>query len=111
MTAAGFPKKFWGKCNKMKNKLTDLNDHLFMQIERLSDEDMTPEQLKKEAARAEALVKVSNEIVKNAGLQLKAVAFVASHGDKYRAPAVLVDHKPIESKPAPVLQIQKGATG
>jgi hypothetical protein len=80
--------------DEMKNKLIDLNDHLFAQIERLSDEQITPDDLKKEVSRSEALVKVSNQIVNAAGLQLKAVTFVAEHGDRYKAPAILIEQKP-----------------
>lgn len=67
----------------MKNKLTDLNNHLFAQLERLSDEDLTPEQLETETARAEAIVNVSDQIVDNAKLQLAAVKLVADHGDRF----------------------------
>ena len=35
----------------MKNKLSDLNDHLFSQLERLSDEALTPEEIEREAKR------------------------------------------------------------
>lgn len=63
----------------MKNKLSDLNDHLFAQMERLSDEDLTPEQLAKEVNRAGAIRDVAEQIIKNADLQLKAVALVAQH--------------------------------
>lgn len=68
----------------MKNKLSDLNDHLFAQLERLSDEDLTAEQIEQEAKRGEALVSVSEQILKNADLTFKAATFVATHGDRYR---------------------------
>lgn len=64
----------------MKNKLTDLNDHLFAQLERLSDEDMTQEQLDQEVSRANAIVAVSDKIVAGADLQLKAAKLYAEHG-------------------------------
>lgn len=51
----------------MKNKLTDLNNHLFAQLERLSDENLTPEQIEQEVKRTDAIVDVSEQIVRKAG--------------------------------------------
>lgn len=68
----------------MKNKLSDLNDHLFMQLERLGEEDLTPEQIEIEAKRAEAIVEVADRIVGNAALQLKAAALLVEHGEYVR---------------------------
>ncbi|HET8612981.1 MAG TPA: hypothetical protein VFL92_09475 [Sphingomonas sp.] len=68
----------------MKNKLSDLNDHLFMQLERLSDEELTIEQIESEVKRADAIVAVSDQIVRGAALQLRAVEALANHGDRYR---------------------------
>lgn len=68
----------------MKNRLTDLNDHLFMQLERLGDESLTAEQIEQEASRADAIVSVSDQIVRNAELQLKAVTILANHGDRFK---------------------------
>lgn len=74
----------------MKNKLTDLNDHLFMQLERLSDEDLSLDDLEKEVSRADAIVAVSDRIVNNAELQLKAAKLYAEHGAyiEKRLPAI-----------------------
>lgn len=56
----------------MKNKLTDLNDHLFCEIERLGDEELTGEELKNEIARAESIANVADKIIANGTLILKA---------------------------------------
>lgn len=64
----------------MKNKLSDLNDHLFAQLERLSDENLTPEQIESEHKRGEAIVAVADQIIRNAGVQLQAAKLVSDHG-------------------------------
>lgn len=67
----------------MKNKLTDLNNHLFAQLERLSDEDLSAEQIEQECKRADAIVAVSDQILSGANTQLKAATLVANHGDRF----------------------------
>jgi len=62
-----------------KNRLTDLNDHLFAQMERLSEEDLTPEKIATEVQRTAAIVDVAEAIVRNADLQLRAVAMLAQN--------------------------------
>lgn len=56
----------------MKNKLSDLNNHLFAELERLGDEEMTEEELKVEVVRAEAITEIAEKIISNANLALKA---------------------------------------
>lgn len=56
----------------MKNKLTDLNNHLFAQIERLGDENMKEEQIGVEIRRAKAISDVAKNIIENANLALSA---------------------------------------
>lgn len=64
----------------MKNKLVDLNNHLFAQLERLSEESLTPDQIDNEVKRTDAIVAVSQQIVGTADLALKAAKLVAEHG-------------------------------
>lgn len=59
----------------MKNKLIDLNDHLFAQLERLNDEDLKGEALKDELHRSKGVVSVAGVIVGNAKLALEVEQF------------------------------------
>jgi hypothetical protein len=93
---------------EMKNRMTDLNDHLFMQLERLANEDLTAEQISSEVDRADAMVKVADKIVDNARLTLQACELVAKHGDRF------MKHLPMiggPDAPAPVLDFKKKVEG
>jgi hypothetical protein len=64
----------------MKNKLSDLNNHLFAQLERLGDEDITGDQLTDEISRAKAVTEVAQQIISNANLTLKAQTVMYEYG-------------------------------
>lgn len=55
-----------------QNTLGNLNNHLFMQLERLGDESMSPEELQQEIKRANAVASVAQQVVSNGELVLKA---------------------------------------
>lgn len=64
-----------------KNTLNDLNDHLFAQLEKLMDDDVSPEQIEREIARSKAVTAVAETIVRNGELAFK----VMQHMNEYRS--------------------------
>lgn len=85
----------------MKNRLADLNNHLFAQLERLSEEDLTPEQIEQEVKRTDAIVAVSEQIIRNTDTTLRAATLVANHGDRFMAvlPTVFQQQAPALARP------------
>lgn len=64
----------------MQNTLGDLNNHLFAEIERLSEEDLKGEDLKEEIKRADAIAKIGSNIIENANLVLRATSLMYEYG-------------------------------
>ncbi|PZO81631.1 MAG: hypothetical protein DI629_03580 [Mesorhizobium amorphae] len=76
----------------MKNRLSDLNNHLFAQMERLSEEGLSAEQINQEATRSAAMVDLADQIIRNAALQIQAAKIASDHGEN-----------PVPYLPAPAL--------
>ena len=60
----------------MKNKLSDLNNHLFEQMERLNSDQLKGEELKNEIDRAKAMAEVADKIVGSAKVTVDAMKLV-----------------------------------
>ena len=56
----------------MKNTLGDLNNHLFAQLERLGDEELTGDKLQEEISRAKSISDIATQVIANGTLVLKA---------------------------------------
>lgn len=72
----------------IKNTLLDLNNHLFEQMERLNDDELSDEELDKEIKRANAMTDVAQQIISNANIVLKATELNAQYG-REEAPRML----------------------
>jgi hypothetical protein len=82
----------------VKNRLVDLNNHLFAEIERLGDEDLKGDELTKEIERARAITGVASQIIGTGTLALKAAAAVSDSVDAdFKAPAMLLDEPKCEN--------------
>lgn len=64
----------------MKNTLTDLNNYLFEQLERINDDSLTPEQLEQELKKTDSIVKVSEKIIETGELAFKTMQHMDSYG-------------------------------
>lgn len=62
-----------------KNRLSDLNDHLFAQIERLADEDLTPEQIDQEVKRGYTIIAAADQILRHATLKMQAAKMMTDY--------------------------------
>lgn len=75
----------------MKNKLIDLNNHLFAQLERLGNEDLAGDQLKEEAGRRKAVAMIAREIIGNGRLVLDAHKVALEYGNQTEKPGALME--------------------
>lgn len=66
----------------MRNTLGDLNNHLFAQLERLGDEELSGDKLNEEIDRAKAITGVANQIISNGSLVLQAQRFHTEYKSK-----------------------------
>lgn len=79
----------------MKNKITDLNNHLFAQLERLGQEELTAEQIEVEIKRTDAIVAVSEQLIRSATVSLGVAKLVAEHGGGVKAGLPLLEAAPL----------------
>lgn len=82
----------------MKNKISDLRDHMFAALERLSNEDLTPEDLSKEIERSKAISEVGKVIVESAKTE---VLYAKMTGRKSEEPTKFLE---IEENVTPKLE-------
>jgi hypothetical protein len=78
----------------MKNRLIDLNNHLFAQLERLSEEDISEIKLQQEIERTKAITLMAREIIGNGKLILDGQRAVQGDGLLETLPDILqLEHK------------------
>lgn len=79
----------------MKNTLSDLNNYLFEQMERLQDDSLSDEELEKEIKRSNAVQSVAKTIIENGELALKAKKHLDEYGrgDNVELPMLGITNK------------------
>lgn len=70
------------------NKLNDLRDHMFAAMERLSDENLTPEKLEQEIEKAKAISAVGSVVINSAKIEidyLKATGQIDTQSELFKS--------------------------
>jgi hypothetical protein len=75
----------------MMNKMSDLHNHLFMELERLGDEQTVGEALVEEISRAKAITDIAGQIIANGNLVLKVAVAKADSMYNVKIPPVLLE--------------------
>lgn len=76
-----------------KNKLSDLNDHLIAQMERLTDESLDGDDLKLEINRSKAVSNLGKQIVASARLTLDVINMQMEAQGIVSVPSHLIEKK------------------
>jgi len=63
-----------------RNKITDLNNHLYAQLERLGEEDITPEELELEISRSKAITSIATTVVQSFSVTVQAMTILQKSG-------------------------------
>ena len=75
----------------MKNRLINLNDHLFETLERLNDEDLKGDDLVAEMERAKSIAGIAQTIINNGELMFKAQKHYNEYGIKQPSILTITD--------------------
>jgi hypothetical protein len=70
-----------------RNGMNDLRDHLFASLERLDNDELTPEQLQAEVEKAQAVSNVANAIIQSAKIEvdfMKTTGMIASNSNLFK---------------------------
>ena len=70
------------------NKLSDLRDHLFMALERLSDETLTIDQVNVEVDKAKAISQLAGTLIQSAKVEIdfiNATGVLESQSDLFKS--------------------------
>ena len=78
-----------------RTTLNDLNEYLFQEMDRLTNEDLSAEELDREIKRSDALQKVAKTIIDNGALALQVKKHLDEYGqgDKVEIPLLGVTDK------------------
>lgn len=81
----------------MKNNLSDLNNYLFEEIERLSDDSLDELEMDRQIKRSDAVVKIAKTIINNGSLALSMKKHLDEYGsgENYVFPLLEVSKKQI----------------